>query len=142
MNALNRTRYSRKNGGLAARSASRGVQGVSLPDGIQCCCIGSLIICQFCILGPSLLGRSFSTIYRRYGKPYSVILFLPLHNKTAPPLSVDVANLLVNHVKLLSCFVYIFSYYLEFRITNWYQSLSVNWCSWRIRDVCFKRENR
>ena len=87
LNALDRTRYNRKD-------------GVSL----SILYFWPLIICQFCILGPSLLGRSFSTIYRRYDKPYSVILFLPLHNKTAPPLPVDVANLLVNHVNLLSCF--------------------------------------
>ena len=55
-------------------------------------------------VGPKPVRAQLSTIYRRYGKPYSVILLLPLHNKTAPPLPVDVANLLVNHVNLLSCF--------------------------------------
>ena len=74
LNALNRTRYKQKgrgsrcpvseSGGPGGRRApwpgGPGGRRRPRPDGIQGCCIGPLIFCQFCMLGPSLLGRSLA----------------------------------------------------------------------------------
>ena len=51
------------------------LNALNRPDSIECCCIGPLIICQFCILGPSLLGRSLALYIDAMANPilYSVL---------------------------------------------------------------------